>query len=99
VPWQNGYYYRAKKINGRVVRTYVGKGLTAEAVAKIDAGIRALRREVAANLKEERARQEALAEQVALFCDIADILARDALAAAGFHQHKRGEWRRKRGQI
>jgi hypothetical protein len=26
-----------------------------------------------------------------------DLLARAALLAAGFHQHKRGEWRKRRG--
>jgi hypothetical protein len=30
--------------------------------------------------------------------ELADLLARAALVAAGFHQHKRGEWRARRGQ-
>jgi hypothetical protein len=25
--WERGYYYRAKKVNGRVVNEYVGPGM------------------------------------------------------------------------
>ena len=25
--WERGYYYRAKKVNGRVVKEYVGPGI------------------------------------------------------------------------
>ena len=30
--------------------------------------------------------------------DLAELLAHAALLAAGFHQHKRGEWRKRRVQ-
>ena len=32
-----GYYYRAKKVNGRVVRKYVGAGPLAKVMAEFDA--------------------------------------------------------------
>ena len=28
--WERGYYYRAKKINGRVVKEYIGPGIAGQ---------------------------------------------------------------------
>lgn len=91
------YYTRSVRENGRVVREYVGTGETAQAIAQLDALAR-LQRE------QERAAAEAAAEQeraleapVWELCDQADLWARVALVAAGYHRHERGEWRRRRG--
>jgi hypothetical protein len=35
--WERGYYYCVRKVNGRVVREYVGTGEVAELVAQMDA--------------------------------------------------------------
>jgi hypothetical protein len=34
--WERGYYYRAKKVNGRVVKEYVGKGAVGRMAARED---------------------------------------------------------------
>jgi hypothetical protein len=97
VGWERGYYYRARKEGGRVVREYVGAGRVAELVAQMDALERERREAERAAWKAERAELEALDAPLDELTDLADLLARAALVAAGFRQHKRGEWRRRRG--
>jgi hypothetical protein len=93
--WDKGRYYtRSRKVNGRVVRQYFGRGAAAEAAAQIDAERRALRAESAAAKKEEKAALRARQADIDALCSGADLLARAALLGAGFHQHKR-QWRRK----
>jgi hypothetical protein len=98
VGWDKGRYYtRSKKINGRVVREYVGVGETAELAAQIDASNRADREAEREARGAEKAELDALDAGVKELNDLADLLARAALLAAGYRQHKRGEWRKRRG--
>jgi hypothetical protein len=97
VGWDKGRYYtRSKKVNGRVVREYVGSGEVAEVAAQIDAITRADRQAEREARRAEKAALDALEAPLNDLNDLADLLARAALIAAGFRQHKRGEWRRKR---
>ena len=98
VGWERGYYYRARKVRGRVVREYVGKGPVADLAAALDADRRHEREAERAARPERRAELEALDAPLTALNDLADLLARAALVAAGYHQHKRGEWRKRRGQ-
>src|SRR4051794_6977687 len=98
--WNRGRYYtRSRKVNGRVEREYVGGGRDGELAARMDALDRQLREAERAALRAERAELEALGESLAELNDLADLLARAALLAAGYHQHKRGEWRRRRERL
>jgi hypothetical protein len=54
------YYTRSRKVNGKVVREYVGTGPLAELAAQMDAVKRCQRQEEAQALREERKRVEAL---------------------------------------
>jgi hypothetical protein len=97
--WDRGRYYsRSKKVNGRVVREYVGGGAIGEAAALIDADRRTLRAEEVRARQAARDRLRDLEQTLAELDELAGLLARAALRAAGYHQHKRGEWRRRRGQ-
>ncbi len=96
--WERGYYYRVRKVNGRVVREYVGTGRLAELVAQQDAIERQHREAERAERLAKQAELEALDAPLAELCQLAELLARAALLAAGFRQHKRGEWRKRRGQ-
>lgn len=91
----NRYYYRRRKINGRVVADYIGAGYVAEAIAGLDKDERQERQRAAA---EWRAIVEADRRQVATLNEL-DGLIRDAMAAVllahGYHAHKR-QWRRQR---
>jgi hypothetical protein len=82
-------YTRSRRVAGRVVRQYLGTGpRAAEAAAADDAR----RRQRQADRDAGRALDEAAAELDAL----ADLFARAALLAAGYHQHDRGPWRKRR---
>src|SRR5262249_4646889 len=96
--WERGYYYRVRKVNGRVVREYVGAGEVAELVAQMDALEREQRRLEALDQSQEKAELKALDTELKAVNERTDLAARAALLAAGFHQHKRGEWRRRREQ-
>jgi hypothetical protein len=94
--WERGYYYRVHKVNGRVVREYVGRGPAGELAAQLDALERHRRQQEARALRREKRDLDALDADLKAVTETADLLACAALLAAGFHRHKRGEWRRRR---
>lgn len=96
--WDKGRYYtRSKKVNGRVIREYIGTGQTAAVIAQIDAQKRNERRIRQAILKEEQTLLDGLDAELKAFIDLTDLAVQVVLTDAGFHQHHRGEWRKKRG--
>lgn len=95
--WDRGRYYtRSRKVNGRVAREYVGCGRAAELAARLDELDRLARRLQALDINDRKAELAALEESARASDEAAALLARAALVAAGFHQHKRGEWRKRR---
>jgi hypothetical protein len=89
------YYTRSRRVNGQVVREYIGGGELARIVCESDVISRTLQK---ANRQQERAeleRLEALAAPVGELCEVTEILVRAHLLAGGYHKHK-GEWRRER---
>ena len=90
------YYTRSKKVDGRVIREYVGGGTLGHLTALQDAQERRRREEEAASWKQERERLEALLAPVEDLCEATEVLYRATLLAAGFRRHQRGEWRRQR---
>ena len=100
-PWERRergglYYTRSRKEGGRVVREYVGGGVLGELAARLDELKRLEREEEAAAEREERQRLEALEAPLAEAWEASEVLVRAALVAAGYRQHKRGEWRKRR---
>jgi hypothetical protein len=94
--WERGYYYRVRKVNGRVVREYVGTGEVARLAAQLDALEREQRRLKALEQRQEKGELQALDAELKVVNERIDLAAHAALLAAGFHLHKRGEWRRRR---
>jgi hypothetical protein len=93
------YYLRSKRVAGRVVHENCGDGKFAHLMAYLDTQDRIER--------EEQREQDRLDREEALALDEADApvdeLVRRAIAeaeaaieAAGYHKHKRGDWRRRR---
>jgi hypothetical protein len=100
-PWerrQRGglYYTRSRKVAGRVVREYIGTGPLAELAAELDAEERWQRGARRRAWREECELMEALEEPIGELCEATEILARATLVAAGYRQHNRGEWRKRR---
>ena len=101
-PWERRergglYYTRSRKVNGQVVGEYVGGGVLGQLAAWMDADERRRREEEAALWREKRQSLEALDGLAEELYEAVEVIARAALYAAGYHQHKRGEWRKKRG--
>ena len=95
---RNGtYYYRARKVGGRVLKEYVGAGPLSELVAAQDTQARAERRATNEARRAERARLTAVDDAVDASHAASDTLVRASLVMAGYHLHNRGEWRRRHG--
>jgi hypothetical protein len=96
--WDKGRYYtRSRKVRGRVIRTYVGGGDVGYMAALADQQERVDRAQERAARRAEQAKYEALDQEVADLDDACDRLTRAALLSLGYHQHDRGEWRKRRG--
>ena len=90
------YYYTAERVGGRVVKRYVGTGRVAELAAQLDAITRQRDALQADQQRQVRDEMGALDEALAPLNELADLLTRAALVAAGFHRHHRGPWRKRR---
>jgi len=103
VSWEtrNGkgrYYVRTWREGGRIVREYIGAGAYGECVAADDARDRAERVDEAAAARAEVEQLSELDKLVAASAQAARVVASQALIAAGYRRHQRGEWRKTRGQ-
>jgi hypothetical protein len=90
------YYTRSRKVNGRIIREYVGTGLVAELAAQQDAEARAQRLAERDRLQHESARWASATAPLSDLSRLLDGLTAAALIAAGYHQHHRGTWRKRR---
>jgi hypothetical protein len=90
------YYYRVRRLGGRLVRTYVGKGPLAWLAAAQDSQERAEREAHRQQARDERRRLEAAEAAAQELAEQAELVLRAALLVAGYRRHDRGEWRRRR---
>ena len=96
-PRGNGlYYFRYRKVDGRVTRQYLGAGGVAELAAAADALRRADRRAAAEARRAEDARWRAAVAPLLELSRAVDVVVRAALLAAGYRQHSRSSWRKRR---
>ena len=89
------YYFRYRKVDGRVTRQYLGAGAVAEVAAAADALRRADRRAVMEARRAEEANWQAALAPLLELSRVADLMARAALLVGGYHRHFR-TWRKKR---
>jgi len=89
------YYYRKRRIGGRVVSQYLGAGPAAEAASALDELTRQAQEEKRDLFRQERERQRAIDQEVDRVCLLTRHLIYAALLLNGYHMH-RGEWRRRR---
>ena len=97
--WDKGgrYYTRSRRENGRVVREYVGGGTIGQLAAELDAIEHEEREAERAAARAEREEISALDTPLDELDGLAELLVNAALLAAGYHQHNRGNWRKRRG--
>ena len=97
--WEKGRYYtRSKKVNGQVIREYCGCGELGELAHQIDLEERAEGEAKRKGFAAMQIRDNELDAQVSEYSELAETLSRGLLIAAGYHQHKLGEWRKRRVQ-
>jgi hypothetical protein len=91
------YYYRSRKVDGRVTKEYLGRGPDADEAAAVDEEARVRRRAHQSTRAETMARVAAATQ---LTCDLSvcvDLIVRAKLLLSGFYFH-RGEYRRRRAR-
>ena len=79
-------------------REYVGGGLAGELAARYDERERDARLEEAEMVRRKRARVAEAEVPLDELCDLSDLMVRAMMLAAGYRQHHRGEWRKRRGE-
>ena len=89
------YYFRYRKLAGRVTRQYLGAGAVAELAAAADALRRADRRAAMEARRAEQAHWQAALAPLMELSRAVDVVVRAALLAGGYHRHAR-TWRKKR---
>ena len=89
-------YYRARSIRGKVVKEYFGHGAEAYAAAEEDARKRAEREARLEARRQRRREYEGVQMTLALLSADCVNLLRASLLQAGYHQRKRGKWRKRR---
>src|SRR5688572_14200383 len=87
---------RVRKVNGKVIREYIGGGVAGRLAAQMDEDQRAERLAATTARQAERAEIEAGERALYRLVATSKIMASVALLRAGYRQHNRGEWRRKR---
>src|SRR5262249_47848820 len=90
------YLYRSVRRAGRVTSEFVASGIDAWLIAAVEADDRDNRRCDLEEVRAERRELDALERAPHQMAERARALARDALTAAGYHRHHRGEWRKRR---
>ncbi|MGH9943932.1 MAG: hypothetical protein ACRD9R_16425 [Pyrinomonadaceae bacterium] len=89
------YYYRKERDGGRVRSVYVGRGVVAGLIARLDALDRDEREEQRLLARMEQSQFEAQDAALARLAELAEAVAAGVLLVTGHHTHKR-QWRRKR---
>ena len=96
--FRNGrpYFYESEREGGRVTSKYRASGQDALLIAALVTDDREWKQFDRARERSERRELDDLEQALDEMAERARDLARDALSAAGYHQHHRGEWRKRR---
>ncbi len=92
------YYTRSYRQGGQVKRRYVGAGIWGKLAAMADEERHLEALEERERIQAEIDRWKALDAQFSQAHEAIMATVKQSLVDAGFHQHHRGDWRRKRAQ-
>jgi hypothetical protein len=90
------YYYRSRRVQGRVVGEYIGPGPLGQLAADLVQLRRAQRQANREAVGLAHLRWQEVDSSMGAMDQVGDLLTRAVLVAAGFHQHERGPWRKRR---
>jgi len=90
---RNSYYYRKKRVGGKVVSEYMGKGLLVQEIASRDLAERQKRNRELDAIKKEKNELKLLDNQIMQSMSAIGQIVEGFLIMSGFHKHK-GQWRR-----
>jgi len=90
------YFYEKRRVGGRVISRYIGRGMAALQAAEISAAARQERDQRRREQKKLRYEEKQISRQIDAQARILATFTGQCLRLAGFHQHK-GQWRKKRG--
>ena len=85
------YYIRRQTVQGRRVRTSLGRGAVAMAAAEADAQ----RRQAQETAQAAQAHLASLDRQLDALSGVIEQLMQATLLVAGYHQHHRSAWRKR----
>jgi hypothetical protein len=99
MPWEirgsKSYYYRRRRVDGRIVKTFSGSGLLGELAFMADFQRRQVREHNDNARRAERQTLSVAEKPLTTVNHSADLLLRSVLLGTGaYRQHYRGEWRR-----
>ena len=89
------YYTRSQRVSGRMVREYVGQGPIAELAHQMDADDRIDREAERKAFEAVQSRDAELDRKLDSFIELSEAVASGLLILAGYHLHKRGNWRKR----
>jgi predicted component of type VI protein secretion system len=89
------FFYRSSRQNGRVVKTYIGRGIAGRAAADFLAEARQRRLDQAAAFRTEQARLASPTQALADLDAACSLMIEAILTIAGFHKVD-SKWRKKR---
>ena len=81
-----------------MVREYVGTGPLAVVMAEADAEERARLMADREALRAEQEQSASIDTSVRELCEISSLMTKATMLLAGFRQHNRGEWRKRRAK-
>jgi len=89
------YYYRTKRVGGRVVKTYIGRGLPGLLAAQQDQKARQRRTSDRDHWDSVLLSADAARQSTDVLLAITRLLMRAVLVAHGYYLHRGHEWRRR----
>jgi hypothetical protein len=91
------YYYTARRVDGRVVKEYMGRDNAAtQAFAKLEWSDAERARIARRRQLQREAEYLELDRELEEFHEWCDLIFKAAMLVAGYHQHARGHWRKRR---
>ena len=91
------YYYQKVREGDKVISRYIGSGETAHLIADFERLTTNSLQAMAVLQKTEAEEQKQQEIELDAHCSAVEAMFRQAMTAAGYHQHNRGEWRKQRG--